>query len=126
MNTNQKLAAIVTAAKTAHEVNRAYCIGLGDTSQLPWNDAAQWQRDSAIAGANAIASDPSMTPEQSHQGWLAVKVADGWVYGPVKNAAAKTHPCMVPYTDLPPEQRAKDTLFGTVVRGVLRARGVID
>lgn len=118
--------ALQVAARTAHEVNRAYCAGLGDSSQLPWEDAAQWQRDSAIAGAMAIADNPNTTPEQSHKGWLRVKVSEGWVYGPVKDATAKTHPCMVPYADLPPEQRAKDTLFSTVVRGVLRAHGIIS
>ena len=31
------------AAKTAHEVNRAYCQGLGDYSQLHWEEAPDWQ-----------------------------------------------------------------------------------
>jgi len=48
---------------------------------------------------------------------------DGWVYGEVKDPERKTHPCMVPYDDLPIEQRAKDTLFGATVRGVL---GLLD
>ena len=70
---------IELAAKTAHEVNRAYCSGLGDHSH----------------------------------------VADGWVYGIVKDPESKTHPCLVPYQDLPAEQRIKDSLFGLTVRGVL-------
>ena len=60
-------------------------------------------------------------PRESHAGWLAEKVATGWVYGPVKDPAAKTHPCMVPYDDLPPEQRAKDSIYVSVVRAVLEA-----
>ncbi len=31
-------------AKTCHEVNRAYCIGTGDLSQLPWDQAPEWQK----------------------------------------------------------------------------------
>jgi hypothetical protein len=110
---------IERAAETAHEVNRRYCAGVGDFSQVPWRDAPKWQQDSAIAGAKAIYDNPGTTPEQSHECWLAQKVADGWVYGIVKNAELKTHPCMVPYSELTNEHKVKDTLFGAVVRGVL-------
>ncbi len=37
-------------ARVAHEVNRAYCQALGDNSQPAWEDAPQWQRDSAMLG----------------------------------------------------------------------------
>lgn len=40
--------------------------------------------------------------------WVSYKAADGWRYGPFKDPVAKTHPCMVPYDKLPPEQRVKD------------------
>jgi len=96
-------------ARVAHEVNRQWCIANGDTSQKPWEDAEQWQRDSAMAGVmNALAGT---TPEQSHAGWSATRLADGWRFGPVKDAVAKTHPCLVPYDELPSYQKAKDTLF---------------
>ena len=39
-------------AKVAHEVNRAYCEALGDTSQLSWEDAPEWQKASARAGVD--------------------------------------------------------------------------
>jgi hypothetical protein len=103
-------------ARVCHEVNRAYCKSLGDESQPAWDDAPQWQKDSALAGVQAILTDPATTPEQSHEGWLAQKRADGWTFGPVKYAEAKTHPCFVPYAELPAEQRVKDYLFGAVVR----------
>lgn len=102
-----------------HEVNRAYCAGLGDHSQPRWTDAPRWQRDSAIAGVQAILDNPGTTPEQSHEGWLEHKRADGWTYGPVKDAALKQHPCFVPYANLPPEQQMKDALFGAVVRACM-------
>ncbi len=106
-------------ARVAHEVNRAYCAGLGDHSQPAWEDAPDWQRQSAAAGVQAIIDNPGTTPEQSHEGWLAQKAADGWVYGDVKDAQAKTHPCFVPYGDLPQAQRVKDYLFGAVVRSLM-------
>lgn len=110
--------AIEAAARAAHEVNRAYCRALADYSQPDWQRAPEWQRASARAGAAAVLDNPDTTPEQSHEGWFAQKVADGWVYGPTKDPNAKTHPCMVPYSELPASQRAKDSLFGATVRGV--------
>lgn len=107
---------VIEAAMAAHEVNRAYCVALGDESQLPWAEAPEWQRKSAIAGVEEIRANPGLTPEQSHEGWMKLKAAEGWVYGEEKDQEAKTHPCMVPYEELPAEQRAKDHIFGAVVR----------
>lgn len=102
---------VALVAALAHEINRAYCLALGDSSQLPWADAPQWQKDSAINGVTLFLANPDTTPEQAHENWLAHKLAEGWTYGEVKDEAAKTHPCCRPYAELPSEQRAKDYLF---------------
>lgn len=102
-------------ARVAHEINRAYCASLGDTSQPAWEDAPEWQQKSAIAGVEMHLANPDATPEQSHESWLAQKVADGWVYGEVKDAEKKEHPCCRPYDELPAEQKSKDYLFRSVV-----------
>ncbi len=106
-------------AQVTHAANKAYCEALGDFSQQDWSEAPQWQRDSAIAGVAAKRADPAMTPEKQHESWFAHKVADGWVYGETKDAEAKTHPCMVPYDQLPAAQRAKDHIFGAIVTAML-------
>lgn len=108
-------------ARVCHEVNRAYCASLGDASQVAWEAAPDWQKASAVAGVQMILNDPATTPEQSHESWLAQKTADGWTYGPVKDAEKKEHPCFVPYHELPESQRAKDYLFGAVVRALIHS-----
>ena len=115
--------AIPNIARAAHEVNRAYCIALADLSQVPWDEAPEWQRESAIKGVEGVLA--GNTPEQSHQCWLNEKERTGWKYGPVKDADKKEHPCMVPYDQLPEEQKAKDHLFVTVVDSMARALGLI-
>lgn len=102
-------------ARVVHEANRAYCQMIGDNSQKPWDEADAWQRESAVAGVQAMLDGSATTPEEQHETWVKHKRADGWVYGLAKDAVAKTHPCMVPYTDLPIEQRRKDLLFRAVV-----------
>lgn len=103
-------------AEMAHEMNRVYCKAHGDLTAKRWDKAPDWQKKSAIAGVMAILGDPSMTPERSHEGWMAFKIADGWVYGAEKDEVAKTHPCMMEYSGLPEYQRVKDRLFNVVVR----------
>ena len=113
---------VEAVAAACHQQNRAWCIAHGDDSQANWLDAPDWARDSAIAGVKgALAGN---TPEQSHEGWLEQKVADGWVYGEVKDAEQKTHPCMVPYSDLPMEQKRKDEFFIAMVQLVGRVLGL--
>lgn len=103
-------------ARTCHAVNRAYSRSIGDNSHEPWESAPDWQKESAIKGVNAALG--GVTDEELHQLWCDSKHQDGWVYGEVKDAAAKTHPCLVPYDQLPFEQRTKDTLFRTIVESL--------
>lgn len=106
-------------AQVAHEVNRAYCMALGDASQPAWAVAPEWQRSSAIHGVEFHIKNPDAGPEASHDSWLAEKIENGWKFGVVKNPDAKEHPCCVPFGELPVEQRAKDFIFRAVVH-VLR------
>lgn len=102
-------------AKVAHDANRAYCQTIGDDSQPAWEDAPQWQQDSARRGVEFCLANPDAPPSANHDSWLKVKEADGWVYGETKDPEAKTHPCMVPYERLPVNQQKKDALFKAIV-----------
>lgn len=114
---------LLAAARAAHEVNRAYCEGIGDTTQVPWDAAPEWQRDSAIEGVRALLAKPELTPADMHALWLEHKTADGWRYGKTKDVEAKTHPCMVDYDQLPEAQRVKDSLFRATVLNAAAAAG---
>lgn len=113
--------AIDSAARMAHEVNRAYCASMGDASQVPWAQAPEWQRDSSRAGVVAIVEGRIQNPGDAHRLWCEHKEADGWTHGPVKDAERKQHPCLVPFTALPASEQIKDHLFVATVRESLRA-----
>lgn len=104
-------------ARVCHEVNRAYCESMGDTSQPIWEDAPQWQRESARMGVDLHLMG-EFGPEASHISWMQHKLDDGWVYGPVKDPVKKEHPCLVPFDQLPREQQAKDFIFRAVVHAL--------
>ncbi|WP_331723363.1 RyR domain-containing protein [Streptomyces atratus] len=101
-------------ARVCHEANRAWQLVTGDPSPSPeWPDAPDWQRASAVAGVRHAQSGASA--EQLHAAWCEDKDSDGWRYGPAKDEVARTHPCLVPYSDPPDEQRRKDHLFAAIV-----------
>lgn len=109
----------IAIARVCHEVNRGYCESQGDRSQPTWEDAPEWQRESAINGVRFVFARPHAQPPDSHESWLAEKRAAGWNYGPDKDPERKLHPCFVPYEQLPPEQKAKDYIFLAVVRALV-------
>lgn len=102
-------------AKTCHEANRVWCQANGDNSQEHWDKAEQWQRDSAIIGVEFRLANPTAGKDAQHNAWSADKIKDGWVYGEVKDTVAKTHPCLVPFNELPEFQQKKDALFCAIV-----------
>lgn len=105
----------VQIARISHEVNRAYCQALGDMSQPKWEEAPEWQRQSALLGVALHTDNPNAGVQASHESWMKQKIDDGWVYGPFKNPDRKEHPCLVPFHELPREQQAKDYIFRAVV-----------
>ena len=102
-------------AKICHNANRDYCLALGDTSQVSWEDAPDWQRRSAILGVELHRNNPDAGPSASHESWMQQKLNEGWVYGEIKDAEKLTHPCIVPYEQLSIEQKAKDYIFRSIV-----------
>ena len=105
-------------AAMCHRVNKAICEAAGDQSQPTWENAPDWQKTSCIDGVlNALLNSPQ-SPEQNHKNWVDFKLADGWVRGDIKDPVRKTHPCLVPFVDLPLEQKIKDYVFLAVVEGM--------
>lgn len=66
-----------------------------------------------ILGVGVILVGASVV--EQHEAWCEHKRAEGWVQGDVKDADAKTHPALLPYEELPEEQKAKDHLFRAVI-----------
>ena len=100
-------------ARECFEKNGEVCRSLGDHSGSNWQHTAPSHIRSIFAGVQKAFD--GATPEELHESWLQQKVTDGWTLGDVKDADAKTHPCMVPYDDLPDEQKEKDVIFLAVV-----------
>jgi len=46
--------------------------------------------------------------EQVHITWMEGRIKDGWTYGPERNDTKKQTPCLVPYDELPEEEKEYD------------------
>lgn len=112
-------------ARIIHEANRAYCETQGDHSQVPYDQAPDWQKESLDKGILQAMQTTHLPIEEaaafSHRSWMVLKEAEGWRYGEVKDPVAKTHPCFLPYEQLPVSQRRKDYIFVALVRVLTRS-----
>jgi len=127
-------------ARACHSAWYVYTVlGLGEEGE-PWDTAPEWQKASILDAVGfwdrqmvELVSDPYMyeehllvwarknLPLRSHRNWMNRKCADGWTYGETKDAKTKTHPCMVPYDDLPEADKIKDLV---VVEAYLALRSL--
>ena len=51
-----------------------------------------------------------------HEVWAETRISQGWTYGEQRDDELKTHPCLVPYEELPEEEKEYDrnTSIGTL------------
>lgn len=43
-----------------------------------------------------------------HETWAKTRISQGWTYGEQRDDEKKTHPCLVPYEELPEEEKEYD------------------
>jgi hypothetical protein len=109
----------IALAEVVHEAGCGLQGVQGDECPAPpWCCAPDYMKATCLDGVRrAMAGE---TPEQHHQAWCDWKRRrHGWVYGDRKDEDAKphpTHPCLVPYDQLPREQQVKDMVFLAIVR----------
>ncbi len=54
--------------------------------------------------------------ENVHEVWSETRINQGWTYGEQRNDELKTHPCLIPYDELPESEKEYDrnTSIGTL------------
>ena len=66
--------------------------------------------------SEALTSLVEALAKNVHEVWAQSRLAEGWRYGERRDDVAKTHPCLVPYEELPEIEKAYDrnTALGTL------------
>lgn len=58
-----------------------------------------------------------------HESWMKQRLSEGWRYGKIRDDKEKTHPCIVPYNQLPESEKAYDHITATVTIKAILAVG---
>ncbi len=113
-------ALVARIAEVVHEALRAWKLSAGEESHPHWNEAPEWMRSSTLESVRFRIANPSAPASVEHERWMAERARDGWRRGPEKDETAKTHPMMIPYAELPEDERKKDALIISVVDALIR------
>lgn len=109
-------------ARICHEANRGYQAAFPDPAVLvadQWDVFTRAVPDQAAGVQEGVRlALNGASSEELHRSWCDAKVRDGWQFGPEKSLMAKTHPCLLPYDELPEVHRGKDDLFRAIVQAL--------
>ena len=61
--------------------------------------------------------------ENVHENWALGRIREGWTYGPRRSDEKKTHPCLVPYDQLPDSEKEYDRTTATETLKLILALG---
>ena len=118
---DQKTGAVVARiAQVMHESVRAWQKANGQDAAPRWSRAPKWMKTSSCEAVSWRIANPNAPPSAQHEQWMAEKQAAGWKFGKVKSGVKKTHPMLVPYSDLPEVERRKDALVAATIDALTR------
>jgi ryanodine receptor 2 len=61
--------------------------------------------------------------ESTHDNWAIGRLHEGWRPGPERDDEQKTHPCLVPYSQLPESEKEYDRVTATETLKAIIALG---
>jgi voltage-gated potassium channel Kch len=137
-------------ARRLHEryVEARAATGESAPRAVPWEDLSERGRDNnrasidhvavkvarigcriapQAAGAAGIAftsEEVEQMAEAEHERWLVERANGGWTLGP-RNDEARTHPSLVPWSELPEPERDKDRAVVTAIPPLLAEAGYV-
>lgn len=104
-------------AEITYYANSVYRRSIGESERPDWSMLSDTTKAAIVKGVKfIITSEVEVSPPMNHMHWMNHKFNDGWVYGEIEDKDKKTHPCLLPYNTLPPEQRLKDEIYLTIVK----------
>lgn len=107
--------AVARIAQVMHETMRAWQKANGETPAPPWGRAPKWMKEASFASVAWRIANPNAPVSAQHDQWMTQKTSQGWKYGRTKSGVKKTHPMLVPYSELSEVEKRKDALVNAVI-----------
>jgi len=63
---------------------------------------------SAVVLDEEIRTLSELLAKNTHEVWSAARIREGWTYGPKRDDVKREHPCLIPYEELPEEEKEYD------------------
>lgn len=63
---------------------------------------------SAVVLSGELQTLTELLAKNAHEVWARTRLEQGWSYGEKRDDAQKHHPCLVPYEDLPENEKTFD------------------
>jgi hypothetical protein len=71
-----------------------------------------WEPNPVDTGSTRLSTELQALVEKIacnvHDVWARTRLEEGWTWGPGRNDKQKTHPCLIPYSDLPESEKEVD------------------
>jgi hypothetical protein len=74
---------------------------------------------SAVEVEGHLVALTELLANHAHDLWALQRLSEGWTWGPTRCDTARTHPCLVPYEDLPESEKEYDRNTLGTIRAVI-------
>lgn len=108
---DEQIAALAYEARAAYDT----ASGTADTPRS-WEDAPAYLKASYMAAVAWARENPGASARDAHEARLKAVFLKGWTRGDVIDQEAKTHPNLVPFDELPKDQRQRDEIGMVVIQ----------
>lgn len=114
-----KLDLCTMVAEVCHEAHRTWQRVLGQSPNRPWATITERMRHDTVTSVWNILHDTFEGPEEMHDTWISEMLRDGWKFDQRKSVSRKKHPCLLPWSELEPEERLKGQMFWNIAKTLL-------
>ena len=115
----KKVIDIETIARICHEAMSALVAEMEGEPHPRWESLKgsdnEWMIEDTKKNVIARINNPMSLMSLTHEAWKENRIDNGWVWGETKCSIKKTHPCLVPYGELPDSEILKDQVFTAIV-----------
>lgn len=103
-------------AEACHEAVKIVSEQILSEDKKEWKLISSEDKSRLINAIRRTIDEKITDPAVAHGNWIVDMEKDGWKQGEEFSNENKTHPCMVPYDQLPTGQQTKDYIYLSILK----------